>query len=276
MSKHSVEQFRHSGHGDAAGDFLPAGASGAPAPVALDAGGDGPLTAAVPTDEMDIGGGASHRAQAEDRLLVDRTTLALSAADYYAEATKKDLIVLHFTAGQSARSAVTAWRSTPEHVATAYVVDVDGTVYETFRPDYWAYHLGIRGGTEHERRSIGVEIANVGPLQPARDDAEVLAWWPRDWGQKYCTLAETDRYCQREYRGKRYFATFPDAQLDAVGRLVRDLCDRFEIARCLPDASRRLECDPTFAAYKGVATHANFRADKWDVGPAFDWEQLGF
>lgn len=36
------------------------------------------------------------------------------------------------------------------------------------------------------------------------------------------------------------------------------------------------ECDPhTFEGYQGLATHANFRSDKWDIGPAFDWDRLG-
>jgi hypothetical protein len=57
---------------------------------------------------------------------------------------------------------------------------------------------------------------------------------------------------------------------------VAYLCDRFSIAKSLPPASKLFEFDPVFfGSYRGVATHANFRQDKWDIGPAFDWPALG-
>ena len=160
-------------------------------------------------------------------------------------------------------------------MATAYVVDLDGTIYEVFPPSYWAYHLGIKGGTAHERRSIGIEIVNVGPLQACEGSRPALNWWPKDWGQQYCSLDESTKYVESTYRGKRYFAAFPDMQVQAVRRLVRHLCDRFSLRRELPPQSRRLEYDEgLFASYKGIATHVNFRQDKWDIGPAFNWDRL--
>jgi hypothetical protein len=30
-----------------------------------------------------------------------------------------------------------------------------------------------------------------------------------------------------------------------------------------------------YAGFQGIAAHHNFRKDKWDVGPAFDWDRLG-
>jgi N-acetyl-anhydromuramyl-L-alanine amidase AmpD len=171
---------------------------------------------------------------------------------------------------------VETWKATPEHVATAYVLDRDGTIFEVFPPSCWAYHLGIKGGTVHERRSIGIEIVNVGPLQPANGNGQALNWWPKEWGQQYCSVDDSTKYVECAYRGKRYFAAFPDAQVQAVARLVRRLCDQFGIRRQLAPSSRRLEYDQTFFDnYKGVATHVNFRPDKWDIGPAFEWDRLG-
>jgi N-acetyl-anhydromuramyl-L-alanine amidase AmpD len=227
------------------------------------------------TDQMQLA--AAPPAPAASTALQINRTLALPGDQYYQETTRKDLIVLHFTAGTTAASAVEAWRSTPDHVATAYIVDADGTVYEVFPPSAWAYHLGIKGGTAIERRSIGIEIANVGPLQPSAGDPNALNWWPGDFGRKFCGRDETAKYVEvREgYRGKQYFAAFPGAQIDAVSRLVADLCDRFGIARRLAGADARLACDlQRFASYTGIATHVNFRHDKWDIGPALDWDRL--
>jgi N-acetyl-anhydromuramyl-L-alanine amidase AmpD len=212
---------------------------------------------------------------------IDRTTLALPAKGVLDKDTRKDLIVLHFTAGRSARSAFDAWRSDPRRIATSYIVDVDGTIYEVFAPDSWAAHLGVKGTNAHDRRSIGIEIANAGPLQPSSEDPSILNWWPpkakgaSEFTTRFCSLADTDKYVVASYRGKHHFASFRDAQVDATGVLVRELCRQFSIPAALPPISRRFECDVTaFAAYKGVCTHANFRQDKWDIGPAFPWDRL--
>jgi hypothetical protein len=54
------------------------------------------------------------------------------------------------------------------------------------------------------------------------------------------------------------------------------VCERFGIRKTIPPQSRRREYDlDYFGRYRGVAAHQNFRRDKWDVGPAFDWDRLG-
>ena len=213
---------------------------------------------------------------------IDRTTLVLPPKERMPDITPKDLIVLHFTAGTTAQSAFDTWRRNPERVATSYIVDVDGTIFELFSPEFWAAHLGVKGTHAHDRRSIGIEIANVGPLQRSTEDRTVLNWWPRkhkdapEFTTPFCRLDEASRYVAVPYREKTHFASFPDAQADAVGALVRTLCEQFSIAPTLPSDTRRFEFDPTsFATFKGVCTHANFRRDKWDIGPAFPWERLG-
>ena len=216
-------------------------------------------------------------------MVIDRTTFALSAKEYFPDVTRKDLVVLHFTAGTSARSAFDTWRNDPQHIATSYVVDVNGAIYEVFPPSMWACHLGVKGTNfVHDRRSIGIEIANVGPLQPDTNDPDILNWWPRksknhpDFSTLFCRRDEANRYVKADFRGKAFFASFPDVQVDAVAALVRHLCERFAIPSTLPPAARRFNCDVSvFANYKGVCTHANFRQDKWDIGPAFPWDRLG-
>jgi N-acetyl-anhydromuramyl-L-alanine amidase AmpD len=237
------------------------------------------------TDAMDLGreGSPAPGATDVDGVNIDRTTLVLPAKEYYSNVTQKDLIVLHFTAGTSARSAFETWRRDPQHVATAYIVDLDGTIYEVFPPTAWAAHLGVKGTNyAHDRRSIGIEIANVGPLQVSTEEPGALNWWPRksknhpEFTTRFCGLDESDRYVATEFRGKKHFAAFPARQVDAVAALVRGLCDRFHIPMTLPAQSRRYTCDvSSFANYKGVCTHANFRQDKWDIGPAFPWDRLG-
>ncbi|MDZ7638832.1 MAG: N-acetylmuramoyl-L-alanine amidase [Bryobacterales bacterium] len=203
--------------------------------------------------------------------------MRLDAGQYLPDQHKKNLIVLHFTAGSSCESAFRTWNANPDRIATAYGVDPEGSIVEFFPPECWAYHLGIKGTSKHDHRSIGIEIANVGPLKLAPGNPAVLNWWPKNWGTRFCDIAETGRYRRAAYRGIDYFATMPEIQQQSVGILVRELCERFSIPRQASLAARNGEFDPkAFDTYAGVATHTNFRRDKWDVGPAFNWENLGF
>ncbi|MFN3324241.1 MAG: N-acetylmuramoyl-L-alanine amidase [Bryobacteraceae bacterium] len=246
------------------GAFLWAGATDTPEPEA---------DSEASTDEMEL-----RRRSAEPdsaaALAINRERFRLSAHRYVQETTAKDLIVLHFTAGRTAESAFRTWEQQPQRIATSYIVDSDATIYEVFDPTRWASHLGIKGTHRHDRRSIGIELANVGPLKLGPD--QQLRWWPNDWRTPYCRLDETARYVRSPYRGIEYFAVFPEAQRRATASLVRHLCERFSIPAEVPPRAKRAAFDMAhFAGFSGVATHANFRADKWDIGPAFDWDELG-
>ncbi|OAI05624.1 hypothetical protein A1353_10640 [Methylomonas methanica] len=216
-------------------------------------------------------------------LAINRSRFRLPAGQFFTEKPKKDLIVLHFTAGSSAKSAFDTWIGDAQHVAAAYLIDVDGTVYEVFDPTQWAYHLGVKGFNGRlDQRSIAIEIANVGPLRPAADNLDVLNWWPprrgqtQPFGSKYCDKTQTAKYMHTSYRGEQYFATFPEQQVQAIRLLLNDLCARFSIPKTLPPKAKQFERDlDFFQGYSGIASHVNFRSDKWDIGPAFDWEALG-
>lgn len=210
---------------------------------------------------------------------IDRESLRLPASGYIGEKHPKDLVVLHFTAGPSARSAYNTWIAAAARVATAYILDVDGTIYETFDPSYWAYHLGIKGAAaanhRHDKRSIGIEIVNVGPLKPKSGE---LCWWlPQNrFEKKWCSSTDTAQFVQNSYRGFDYFAAYTPQQVHSLSPLIQMLRRRFAIPKRLPAVAQRTVADPAgyFKDFSGVASHQNFRADKFDVGPAFPWDSI--
>lgn len=210
---------------------------------------------------------------------IDTRTYALAGGEYINQSVPKDMIVLHATAGTTARSVYETWRAPGSGtVATAYVVDRDGTVYECFPADRWAHHLGMKEknpGWYHDRRSIGIEIVGVGPLRPDAEDGGQLNWWPQDFGVRYCGLAERDRYVKADYRGFRYWASYRKEQVEAVRGLVHKLCLQFGIPQTLAPQSKRDAYDADFyCRFRGIAAHQNFRPDKVDVGPAWNWSWL--
>jgi len=213
---------------------------------------------------------------------IDSTTFRLSEDEYVNQSVPKDLILLHYTAGTSARSVYSTWTQRPDgaasRVAAAYVVDLDGTIYEFFPPDKWAYHLGMTVRNPayfNDRRSIAIEIVNPGPLRPDADNPDQLNWWPDNFSHAYCATDETERYVRAPFRGYRYFATFPEVQTRAVRSLAGHLCGRFSIPKALAPVNRRNEYDPNFfCSFRGIAAHQNFRPDKADIGPAWKWQGL--
>ncbi|MBI5087118.1 MAG: N-acetylmuramoyl-L-alanine amidase [Acidobacteria bacterium] len=208
--------------------------------------------------------------------VIDRQSFRLSKRCYFDKTNPKDLIVLHFTAGSTARSAFDTWRSAQNGVSAPYIVDTDGKIYETFEPAFWSFHLGVQGEPSrrwtHDKRSIGIEIVNAGPLKL---DGQRLLWWPRSFSTEFCKASETAAYLQAAYRGFNYWAAFTGAQRQAVASLTASLCRRFGIPAQLAPEAKRTQFDPGyFAAFKGIAAHQNFRPDKFDVGPAWDWKGL--
>jgi len=209
-------------------------------------------------------------------LIMDRSR-RLPVNQFVPEAQTKDLVVLHFTAGGTLAGAYQSWLSTPERVATAYLVDLDGRIYEVFDPAQWAAHLGIPAAHNprfrQDKRSIGIEIVNWGGLKLGANGQ--LNSWPNSYRNRYCKLAETAKYVRKIYRGLEYFAAFPEAQQEAVCRLTRQLCDQFGIPKQLPNPAKRDLLDWSyFENYRGIASHQNFNPEKTDIGPAFDWDRL--
>lgn len=210
---------------------------------------------------------------------------------YFPQTTPKDMVLLHFTAGPTALPAIQTFskpvvvppsaanpKGEKYPVSTQYVVDKDGTIYKLFEEAYWSYHLGIQGSASenhrHDKRSVAIEIANVGPLRVRGDQ---LCYWPPITPQglpafksPYCSMADSSRYVRLRtpYRGETYFAAFPAAQVEAVANLVDDICTRLKIPKILPPIDLRHKFDPAYyRAYDGVTSHVNWRADKTDLAP---------
>lgn len=175
---------------------------------------------------------------------------------YYQAIHPKKYIFLHHTAGGTAAGAMSSWAADPAHIATPYVIDRDGTIYETFDPKFWAYHLGVKGNPALDKASIGIEIVS--------------------WGQLTLKGGKYYNYLNREvpaseaipldFRGFKYYHRYTAEQIAAIKTLLPYLLDRFKIA---PQTSRE-----SFWEYRSPATlpsgiwsHTTVRKDKVDIFP---------
>lgn len=196
---------------------------------------------------------------------------------YFDEAPRKSMVVLHYTMGWLWGDIATL-TTAHLHVSVAFLVARSGRIYRLFPEDRWAYHLGKRkdvtGDTELlSKRSIAIELSNVGPLDLAGDTLKFV-------GRPYCDVSETAFYTKltSPYRGFRYFAAFSDAQYAALDALLEAITATYAIPRKFVAPQKRfLTFDSPAAAdaYKGVSSHVNFRrTGKTDIGPAFDWPRI--
>ncbi len=196
------------------------------------------------------------------------TDLRLPADQYFTETPKKDLIVLHHTVGGSAKSTFDYWRTDVERIGTAYIIERDGTIYEVFPPECWAYHLGLKIGPMGvvDKRSIGIEIASEGPLMER--DGKFYA---------FGRVAEQTLYSGEVFdagaagfRGYRYFAAYTPQVMAAVCELVDSLLTQFNISRQTPASHTEFDLNG-LRNYSNVVTHCQLRADKSDCHPGMDW-----
>jgi N-acetylmuramoyl-L-alanine amidase len=162
-----------------------------------------------------------------------------------------ELVVMHYTAAGSA-SGSAKWLCSPEAKASAhFVVERDGRVWQLADTDHRTWHAGGASSNWNGRRvngrSIGIELANWGPLDGSRLQTHTGA----------------------AYKGPAPFVDdkgqawepYPQAQLDAAERLVRWLVGLYPTLRLpspggLPRLCGHQDVDPT---------------RKRDPGPAFPW-----
>jgi hypothetical protein len=205
-------------------------------------------------------------------MTIDQSTFKLGDGCYFEEKIAKSLIVLHFTAGFSASGAVNYWKMQKNGVSTPYILDRNGLIYQTYDPQYWSYHLGFKGTHAHDKRSIPIEIVNIGPLKLKNG---ILYCWPNNFTTAYCKESETQFYVKKPYRGFDYFASFTPQQMSVLPELVSSVATTYGISKILPPKEKRGEFDiAEFVGWKGIWDHAACRVDKFDLGPAFDWSIL--
>ena len=133
-----------------------------------------------------------------------------------------DLVVLHYTGMPAAEAALARLCDPASGVSAHYLIDEAGAVHRLVDEGRRAWHAGVAswaGDADVNGRSIGIELANPG----------------HEFG----------------------YVPFPEAQLDALERLLGDICER-----------RRI--DP--ARVVGHSDVAPLR--KRDPGELFPWRRL--
>lgn len=202
----------------------------------------------------------------EETIAIPGNTITKHILDddtYYQDEFEKDLIVIHHTVSKGTpQNIIDYWNNDGIEVATAYVIGLNGEIYLTFKSDkMWAWHL--KKGVSTEKRSIGIEMINVGPV------AKVMTGYMNTYGNKFDGTNVEDVGSWRDYR---YFIQYTDAQYKSLNDLLNFLCSTHNIPK---------QITPNFfsneyanISFKGIIGHSSVRPDKTDPHLAFDLSKI--
>lgn len=136
-----------------------------------------------------------------------------------------DTIIIHYTAGPSASSAIRTFKDDDANVSAHIVLDFDGKITQMVDFDTVAWHagksqLGSRSG--FNKYSIGIEIVNAGLLEKDSDGYE--SWWGKNYPE-----SEVLKAVHRNGGGAKYWHKFTDAQIEATTQLCIALKEAYGI-----------------------------------------------
>ena len=196
----------------------------------------------------------------------------LPANQYNADNTKKEIIILHHTAGRTIDDALNYWKQNADKVATHFIIGRDGEVVQCIPDEKWAYALGIKTATfpfrlQWEGAAFQIELCALGFLT-------------EKGGKFYAYTGDEipeSEISHINYRGYKAYHKYTDAQLNSLRELLQHLSQKFNIPLLVGDIGKF--CDnlideiskyfPSQVRVQGktIFTHTNFRADKTDCFP---------
>jgi len=188
------------------------------------------------------------------------------AKNYFTALQRKTQIVLHHTAGGSAMSAINWWKTRNDGkgtIATPYVIERDGTIYQLFNAFAWAHHLGVSGKPNLCRFSIGIELVCWGAIAES------------DIGKRVAVNEAVD-YGFAGFKGSRFFQNYTAAQLESVSLLL-PILSTFAGIPLVYGENKLFSLSPdALAGVPGLYTHVSYRQDKSDLHPQQELKEMLF
>ena len=114
-----------------------------------------------------------------------------------------------------------------------------------------------------DKETILINLVNEGWLTK---DAQLNRY--KDWSGN---IYKGKNIIKKEWRGYFFWAPYVNKQMEAAGRLVEFLCDKYEIEKNSLSHNVMFTDAPSF---NGVLSRSNFSRKYKDVSPSFDFSYI--
>lgn len=181
-------------------------------------------------------------------------------------------IVMHYTAGNTAESAINTLTRKGSNVSAQIVIDIDGTITQLVPFNVKAWHAGPSrhaGYNGLNKYSIGIELVNVGFLKKTDDGFFEDAYGEVKWWDE--TKLVKSRH-PRVGGGTYYWPRYTKKQLKATYELTEALIAKYGIIDVVTHEeidTRGWKTDPGPAfpmkMYKDLLSNRHDDSDKYQV-----------
>lgn len=156
---------------------------------------------------------------------------------------KPDTIIIHYTAGASARSSVRTLCRKGAKASAHLVVGRQGEIFQLVPFDIIAWHAGkssYQGRTGFNRYSVGIELDNAGQLTPSGSGG-FLTWFNRSVPPE-----EAIQAIHRNQLKPSWWQSYTDVQIELTELLCRLLMDKYDVHSILghEEIAPRRKVDP--------------------------------
>ncbi len=157
-----------------------------------------------------------------------------------------DTIVIHYTAGPTAESAIHTFKDPAVKASAHVVIDFDGSIIQLIPFNKIAWHAGKSSWLDRNRLnpySIGIEIVNAGRLEKTGD--RWRAWFGRTYGEEDVVKA-----VHRNENRETWWHRFTEEQITATVELCKEIMNHYKIRFILGheeiSPGRKIDPGPAF------------------------------
>lgn len=203
-----------------------------------------------------------------DQHMLEGDGVTFTRAADYGGLIVPELVVVHFTAGGLAERSV-AWltKKDENYVSAHIVIGRRGEVFQLVPFDRAAYHAGRstwKGRSGCNGFSVGIELANYGPLERVGD--LFYSWSGQQVSPADVHVRDHSPEAIPHKNGgpPKYWEGFPDAQVGRCAEIVSVLLRKYP---AIPKG-----CMGCSAEKIGIVGHDDIAPGrKTDPGPAWNW-----
>jgi len=171
----------------------------------------------------------------------------------YTKNNSKEIIIMHYTAGYSASSAINTFKKKSASASAHFIIDVDGSITQMVPTSQCAWHSGhgrYHGRSRVNDYSIGIEIVNPG-YHFEQGDGSYVNWQHKPVSNSKLAPFPGMIEARDRWVGSREpsWPNFPEDQLDSLETLVKALLKTYPSLQDIVghrdvDTVRKIKVDP--------------------------------